>query len=861
MGARLGRPAGLRWALPLLLWGAAAPAAVEGPGRTQFIHAARTDEPIAVDGRLAERAWEKAPPFTDFVERFPAAGQPPSERTELRVLYDDRYVYFGITCRDSEPDLVNANLGRRDSPPFSDSVEVLLDTMHDHRTAYDFGVTAGGSQFDGLFYDDNLYTSDWDGVWDAAAARTKDGWVAELAIPLSLLRFPDAPSQTWGFSVRRRIARKNEEMESVDNPRTTNATVSRLGHLTGIEGLAPRRAMELVPYLAARLVARPQYSDAARPQPRLTEPSLDLGLDYRAAITPDLAFTATVNPDFGQVEADKIILNLSTFELFFPEKRPFFLEGLSLFKPVSSGSDPAPQTLFYSRRIGLETPIFGAAKLSGSVGRSVEVGVLDAVVAGPWQASPDEDRPDPAVRLHLERPLHLAPEFALSTQPLVPMNYLAAVVRGKAWEHSRVGATVTAATPLTGTCGAVDPASQGSPACLANGGNAAALDVDLRTADGQYGLFGQVDGSQTAGGPPERVLKDGTRLGRGDLGAGGYLYAGKFGGEGVRWDVSYSYASPTLELNPSGFQSTQNEHATLAGLRYQRDNGFGALRAFSANLEAGGQWTADGRYLHRGNVAILNAIVTLASFDTIGLEAGGRFGGWDVRELNGTGVPLELPRRAGLAIFGNTNPGRPVSAEGVIVVRRHLPPGPLGGRWEWTGDVLVNVRPHPALETRLEVDWEHLAFPARFVEDLGGGGFVLGSLASDSLSLTARQQWVLAPRLTLQGYAQLFTAYGVYGPFFRGDSGASRAPIRFADLVPLDREDRESFHDAALSLSLVLRLEYRLGSTLSLVVSHGQRRLPVALGDPVPRTLLPVALWDGPATDALLFKWAWRWDL
>ena len=208
--------------------------------------------------------------------------------------------------------------------------------------------------------------------------RVADGWVAEFSIPLSVLRFPEAAVQTWGFSVRRQIAALNEEIESVDNPRTSNANVSRLGHLTGLEGLKPRRAVELVPYLATRGALRPQFSDPPRPTPRLLDPTLDVGLDVKAALTSDLALNATFNPDFGQVEADQLILNLSTFEAFFPEKRTFFTQGLELFQPVGSATGNVPQSLFYSRRIGLDTPILGAAKLTGTVTKGVEVGVLDA---------------------------------------------------------------------------------------------------------------------------------------------------------------------------------------------------------------------------------------------------------------------------------------------------------------------------------------------------------------------------------------------------------------------------------------------------------------------------------------------------
>ncbi|WNG43023.1 carbohydrate binding family 9 domain-containing protein [Archangium minus] len=843
-----------------VVWAGIASAAVEGPGRNQFLHAARTNGPVVVDGRLDEDTWAKAPVFDGFVQRFPDAGKAPSERTELRVLHDDRNLYVAITSHDSEPALLNRNLGRRDSDPYSDRVKVLVDPTHDHRTAYVFTVNAGGVQSDGLYYDDRNYTTDWDGVWDAAVGSTDKGWVAELAIPLSLLRFPEAPVQTWGFSVRRDIARRNEELETVLNPRTSNAVVSRLGHLTGLENLRPQRAVELVPYLAARTLARPQFSDAARPWPRLMDPSMDLGLDFRMALTSNLALTGTLNPDFGQVEADELILNLSTFETFFPEKRTFFTQGMELFNQV--GGEGMPQTLFYSRRIGLGTPILGAAKLTGTVAEGVEVGLLDAVVTGPWQRDADEARPDRNVSLYLTRPLHLGPNDALPTEPEVPMNYLAAVVRGKVGASSRVGGMVTMATPLVGGCSredaALDEDKQPAP-CLARGGNAAAVDFDLKTADGKYGLMGQLDGSQVVGGLPERTLRDGTVLRRGDTGFGGYVRAGKYGGEGFRWDVGYDFTSPRLDLNPSGFLRTQNEHAPRAALRYQRPNGLGPLKSYSANLSGGTRWTTDGRGLDRGSWINFNTVAQLPSFDYVGLETGANLGGWNVRELEGSGVPLENENMAFLALIVESNENRPVSAGGYVLAARHFQAGPVAPSWGWTADLYGTVRPHPALETRLELLLDRTTTAPRFIEDLGDNRFLLSPLLSDTLSLTLRQQWVVTPRLTLQAYAQLFTAYGTYGTYYEGMSDVRHSPIRFASLVPVEHENTDDFHDVGLNLNVVLRWEYRLGSTLYVVYTHGQQRLPVADGVRPPRTLMPHGLLAGAAQDALMLKWSWYW--
>ncbi|MFP2913351.1 DUF5916 domain-containing protein, partial [Pyxidicoccus sp. 3LFB2] len=433
---------GPRLMVAVLLGATSAWAAVEGPGTTQFLRAVRTGAPITVDGRLDEPRWAHALPFSDFVQRFPRSGMAPSEPTEVRVLYDDDTLYVGVIARDSAPALIDRRLARRDSTLSSDSVLLVIDPTHGHHTAFAFSLTAGGVQGDGLYYDDARFTRDWDGVWAAAAGEREDGWVAEFAIPLSQLRFHEDRVLQWGFGVHRTLARNSEEVSSVENPRTSEALVSRLGHLTGLEGLRSRAMLEVVPYVATRGLLRPQLSAGSGPTPRLLDPLLDLGVDAKLALSTDLAFNLTVNPDFGQVEADRLLLNLSTFETRFPEKRPFFTQGMELFQPPAlPGGGAGPQSLFYSRRIGLTTPVLTAAKVTGSVGSGVDVGVLNALVTGPWRARDDEN-PDRRLGLHLSRPLHLAPNDTLPDRPLAPVDFFIATARGTVLGSSRVGGTL-----------------------------------------------------------------------------------------------------------------------------------------------------------------------------------------------------------------------------------------------------------------------------------------------------------------------------------------------------------------------------------------------------------------------------------
>jgi hypothetical protein len=232
-----------------------------------------------------------------------------------------------------------------------------------------------------------------------------------------------------------------------------------------------------------------------------------------------------------------------------------------------------------------------------------------------------------------------------------------------------------------------------------------------------------------------------------------------------------------------------------------------------------------------------------------------------LRELDGSGVPLEGETNTFFALWAESNGNRPLSVSAVAVAGYHLPTDVTPGNWGWGAELNLSLRPHPALETRLEFSSDRTPYAPRFVEQVDEERFVLGSLRSDFLSLTLRQQWVISPRLTLQGYAQLFTAYGVYGPFFEGTSNAARAPIRYASLVPVERADSDSFYDVALNVNAVLRWEYRLGSTFFLVYSRSQQGLPTPDGVQPPATVAPRGLLAGPANDAVMLKWSYYWSV
>ncbi|MGH7546482.1 MAG: DUF5916 domain-containing protein, partial [Gemmatimonadota bacterium] len=347
-----------------------------------------------MDGLLDEPAWREAPAATGFRQREPAEGAPASERTEVRVLYDDEHLYIGVRALDAQPERVVARQLARDASIGAsrfgasggdDAIELVLDAFHDRRNAYYFATNPAGVQVDGLITDESFNPDlNWDGVWDVRARRTGDGWSAELAIPWRAIRYPAvAGAQTFGFNVQRVTSRRNEQSLWTAWSRENEGLhrVSRAGDLTGLDLPDHGLDVQAKPYALAE-AAR----DFAGDPGGATDVGGDLGLDLKAALGSGLVLDLTVNTDFAQVEADDEQLDLTRFNLFFPEKREFFLENAGIFEfGAPSFGGPPQLLLFFSRRIGLaraETagtqpvPVLAGARLTGRAGRQT-IGLLN----------------------------------------------------------------------------------------------------------------------------------------------------------------------------------------------------------------------------------------------------------------------------------------------------------------------------------------------------------------------------------------------------------------------------------------------------------------------------------------------------
>jgi hypothetical protein len=378
----------------LCLGGMRAAAAQEETSRPSATARRIADGQLQVDGVLDEEVWQGPPTASGFRQQEPLEGTPATERTEVWVLYDQSTLYVGVMAYDSDPDAVIARVLQRDRVmegaefgrfhfTSDDGIAILFDTFHDHRNATIFATNPNGAEFDALLTDEgNEVNVDWRGVWRVASQRTEEGWSAEFAIPFRTLRYPaTAGDGAWGFNVFRSIRRKNEEVLWTSWSRNNEGfnRVSRAGHLEGLHDL-PRTGvnLELKPYLLGGATkATPAESGI------FDDGEFDLGFDAKYEIRPGLVLDATVNTDFAQVEADDEQVNLTRFDLFFPEKRDFFLENSRIFEFGERGFfGPPPYLLFFSRRIGIaregEVPVVGGARLTGRVG-SQRVGFLNVV--------------------------------------------------------------------------------------------------------------------------------------------------------------------------------------------------------------------------------------------------------------------------------------------------------------------------------------------------------------------------------------------------------------------------------------------------------------------------------------------------
>jgi hypothetical protein len=827
-------------ALPLLLLAASAHA------RPELTAAGGS---LVLDGKLDEAAWQSAPSTSAFTQKFPQPGKPASEITIVRVVYDREAVWIGFDCRQSVP--VVAHLTRRDRSVEADWVEVSLDTRDDGVSAFSFTVNAAGVLFDGLRFNDTDYSSDWDENWDAKVQKGPGGWTAELRIPLRILRYDRRPLMEWGMQLRRYISARHENDEWAYIPPTQAGEVSHYGRLRGLRNLHKPSPFELRPFALVRVRHRDAASEMLASG---WDGTGSAGLDIKLHLTQNLTLDATFNPDFAQVEADQVVLNLTTFEIYFPEKRPFFLEGIDVF------ATPAP--LLYTRRIGhapaspslrgdppygerlvdLPEParIYGAAKLVGTLGRRWTLAALSAVTA----------------REQIEAQLAQGTRQHFTAEPIT--LYDALRLRLQLGENAHVGFMGTAVNRFEDGLHPVLPGQSlcpdGSRVTLGarcfHDAYVAGADFRWRSKGGEYVAFGQAVLSAMVGGPARTIL-DGTVIGDGDLGGGGLVYFAREGGRHWLFGAQYDAASAKLDFNDLGYLQRQNQHHVFAWGAWRTTERKGYALDQKVQLEYYDRYNLSGLNLGRG--LQLNYSGRMANFWGWWVELHYRPQYFDDREV-GNGTALERDGLVGLELWLATDSRKRAYAELDILTQV------LFDGFHFWGNLRLVLRALPQLDFEIIPSGEYSTGEPRFA-GMAGNGYVFGRLDAAAVGATLRATCTFTPRLSLQLYAQLFLASKHYRDFSVYASGQSQPVVHLDDLraSSLRPDVNPDGEEAAFNVNLVLRWEYRIGSTLFFVYTRGQT--PGLTLMPGQEGRLDVGgITRAPAADVLLVKLTYWWS-
>lgn len=835
-----------RWAAlcAILLWpspaqGQRADTGLGTASAPRSLNALRTPQPIWLDGVLDEAIWRQADVADALVQLGPNPGAPATEASRVSILYDDEALYVGARLLDSAPDSIVARLARRDEDVFSDWFFVSFDSYDDNRTAFSFGVNPRGVKRDLLIFDDTREDSEWDAVWDVAVRQDSLGWVAEYRIPLSQLRFRrtgPGESLIWGVNFQRRIARRDEVDTWAPLSPDVDRRVSLFGELLGLRELRPGRQLSLLPYAMVGATREPERGDD--PFHRSTDPFTGVGGDLEYSVTPSLTVAATLNPDFGQVEADPSVVNLTAFETFVPEKRPFFLEGAEIF-------DVKGPQLFYSRRIGRQprggvpgsavyedapeqTTILGAAKLTGRTGSGWSIGVLSAVTA--------EEQARYTDTLGVVRSLPVEPRAISSVLRLT--------------RNLRDGRTV-----IGGIATAVNRPSLPEPLdYLPVTAYASGLDLRHGIAGGTHEIALAAYGSHVQGSAPaitrlqlssarffqrpdaDHVRFDPTRIHLSGWNAEARLrdLSGPW-----QWTLEGIARSPGFEVNDIGFLSRVDVLEQRTTLVFSQSSPRGPFRRYRFRAAQQGEWTF-GR--ERTGAQIRTEVdADLRSLWNVFARVQHSRASFSTTALRGGPALYKDPVTAGTA---RLRTDRRKSLWGEMTLGYANAHGSTG--YELGILPVVFYRPATNLELSLHPEFAIRRTPdqfvvARTVEE--GREFLVAEISQRTASLTTRASYALGPTLSLQFYVQPFVSAASFTRYARvADPRAAPFGDRFDPLgdrllqvavntygVDLNRDGvrdltfpRPDFNSRQFRSTLVARWEYAPGSTLFAVWSRGQ---------------------------------------
>jgi hypothetical protein len=812
--------------------------------------AVRTTEAVAVDGRVTESAWTSAPVITEFTQTDPNEGAPVSQRTEVRVLYDDGAIYIGAILHDDGP--IRSRLARRDGLGESDVFSVTLDSYHDHQTAYRFAINPAGVRRDEIMSTGGSDAS-WDPVWDVATARIPEGWSVEMRIPFSQLRFSQAARQTWGIQLEREIHRNQESAQFAFTPKLERGGVQRFGHLSGIEEIRPGRGFELLPYVATRaeyvpVVPPPPGVDIGNPYRSGSDYFADAGLDLKYRLSSNVTLDATVNPDFGQVEVDPAVINLTAFETRFEERRPFFVEGAEIFRfgqGGPTGSTGRPAEVVYSRRIGrapqgsvpgaavfsdapTATTILGAAKFTGKLGSGWSLGLLEAVTAKEEARFMAED----AVGQEVE------------VEPLT--NYLIARARRDANEgRTRIGAVFTALHR--------DLSSPALESRLHSSAYVAGVDLIQEWDNGNWRISSSFSPSLVLGDEAALIRTQQTSsryMNRPDAehldvdpeatSLTGYYAMAELNKVAGAWTgrLGLGATSPGYEVNDVGFQSYADRLILDTHLQYSQTRPGQYLRSWNIGGGPDNIWNYGREHV------LSNFNVNLRHNWMNYWGSGMRFEYWpEVYDDRLTrGGPLARAPRGFLVnanVSTDSRKAHTLNAQVSYTAEE-------GGTYSRSGNMSITLRPRVNWEIRVGPSISRRYSEAQYVSSVGderasdtfGRRYIFAGIDQTTLSIDTRVNVTFTPTLSFQLYAQPLLSSGDYGALkelraprtfdftvYGEDAGTiTRQADRSYRIDPVGNDPANAFviRDQDFNVrsvlgNAVLRWEWRAGSTLYLV--------------------------------------------
>lgn len=817
-------------------------------GQTEYLpkkvyEAYRVDEAPVIDGVFDDEAWQQGTWAGDFTQLEPYADRPPSQPTEFKLAFDDMNIYVAIKALDSSPDSITSRMSRRDNGD-GDMVVVIFDSYHDLRTGFMFGVTSAGVRID-LIQSNNGENEDpsWDPIWMAKAQIHDWGWAAEMKIPFTQLRFKKNSESVWGFEVARQIFRENEVSLWHPIPRTAPGLIHAMGELDGLQEIAPRKQLDLTPYGVASL--NTYEAEEGNPYATGKDPRFNLGLDGKIGVTNNLTLDFTINPDFGQVEADPSEVNLTAFETYFEEKRPFFIEGANItsFNVGLGDGDVGNDNLFYSRRIGRRpqgypslgegeylslpkfTRILGAAKLTGKTAKGLSVGFVEALTAD-TKASIDNS----------------GTERKETVEPL--SNYSLARVQKDLNEGNTIigGAVTSTIRKLDGT----------DMDYLHKNATTAGLDFTQYFGNRLYSLSAALYMSNVQGSTDAIALTQQSSAryfqrpdadyvefddSRTSLsGAGGKLQFGKIGGN---WNFLFMniFKSPGLELNDMGYMQLSDNVLNVLWTGYNFTEPFSIFRSLHLNNDVNMSNDFGGTITGIGYEYNVNA--NFKNFWSAGISGGINGHNISNRTLRG-GPSMYLPNdgRFNIRVFTDD---------------RKIVSGGLFGNVSWGAEqyfkrysytLFMTIRPINTLSISLQPGYSTNNNDLQYVSqrDMNGDArYIFGSIEQKVLSMSLRINYNITPDLTIQYWGQPFTASGEYTDFKmitnpRADRFSDRYHIYTSDQISLVNDTYEIDEDGDMNAdysfgnpdftvdewlsNLVIRWEFMPGSTAYLVWSQ-----------------------------------------